>query len=91
MENVEKINFDTFLDYFEEANVNGYRIRMSDPEKWKQFHYINNINRSSVDKIIGMLPSCKVTIIGQGAGKGLYVYSWNTEEPSSNVCFKYKP
>jgi len=90
MEHFEKINFDTFLYYFEEASDNGTRIRTSDPEKWRNFQYENKIYQFVVEKAIKELPGCKMTIIETGIGKGLYLYSWNMDNPNSNYCYKYK-
>lgn len=90
MENFEKINFDKFLDYFEDANDNGTRVRMSDYERWQQFHSENNIDRLIVDKATYKLRGCKMTIIEKGIGKGLYIYSWNMDNPDSNYCYRYK-
>jgi len=90
MENFEKINFDTFLDYFEEANDNGFRIRMGEYDRWWNFVENNDISFLLVSDAISLLPDSKVTIIEEGKGKGLFLYSWNMDNSNSNYCYKYK-
>lgn len=92
MENFEKINFDTFLDYFEDANDNGTRIRTDDKERWDKFLTQNEISSQIVREAIMTLPNgSKVCIIERGNNKGLYLYSWNTNFPEGNYSYKYKP
>jgi hypothetical protein len=87
----EKINFDTFLDYFEEADKLGTRVRMKDKQRFQLFIVSNGIGDYEVQLAIQELgPGCKVTIIESGKGKGLYLYSWDTSRPYDNYAYRYK-
>ena len=86
----KEIDFDKFLDYFEVAKDQATRIRTRERPRLQEFYEANDINEIEIMNFIAQHPGCKITIIESGFGKGVYIYSWDTDNPYNNYAYKYE-
>ena len=92
MANFERINYDRFLDYLEEAEehnriLKGYHT----VKEQQQFVKDNKIDDYVIAlKMAELGPDTKKVIIKNGLNKGYYIFSWYRDRPNDNFAFKFK-
>lgn len=79
-----KIEFESALKSFEEAEQNGNRWRLGDfaTSKWLQK---NNVNLDDIVAFSKNMPDSKIVVIGEGTAEGFYIYS-----QKQKACFKFE-
>lgn len=79
-----EIDFPTALKFFDEADVNGIRLRLGEfpTSKWLQK---NNLNLDEIVEFSKNMPDSKIVVIGEGPSEGFYIYS-----QKQKTCFKFE-
>jgi len=89
-----EIDFELFEGIFDIAKANGNQLRPKDSshgDRIEQFIIKHNIDWSLVNEAIKELSikhRMKLTIIGNGRGEGLYLYTWYNSK--DDFCYKFK-
>lgn len=84
MSHFVEINFEEALKFFEEAELNGNRMRLGEfmTSKWLQ---TKNLNLDEIVEFSKNLPDSKIVLIGEGPSEGFYIYS-----SKKKICFKFE-